>query len=327
MEIKIINGQPQISSTFGNRMVTYDGLVDFLKMLKDEIPRMGHNNKINGGYSFAFGSSNTGTGPYTFIHGKENAVESSIVFGHQNEAQKIHEEKQAYIFGSNNNISQIGAVYILGNNCHFNSINQTNGPLYCFGQYNLSNIDYSRTAIVVGNGTAEAQRKNLLTLDYDGGLSIENGYFKTPVVFNKTLTLCEELEFGTYRVRSYDDRSQKLDKNNTKYTIVTDLPYGYYTIDFVWQPIVSTTGESFTENIKINESMWLMPGMSITKETQNARLTFTALTLNDNDEHSIEINFEFIGSNAINTGLNSSNYRGYITPYCIFKLNKAKEAS
>lgn len=85
METKVINGQPQISSTFGNRIVTYDGLVDFLEMLKDEIPRMGYNNTILG-RSYSFGTNNEGQGLESFLIGNSNHVFGSrgFAFGYQN---------------------------------------------------------------------------------------------------------------------------------------------------------------------------------------------------------------------------------------------------
>jgi hypothetical protein len=82
-------GQPQGLS---NKIVTYDGLSDFLEMLKVEIPRMGYNNIISGPYSYAFGQNNNLNGKY------------GLIVGSNNEHEITDEASHDYIFGSGNKV-------------------------------------------------------------------------------------------------------------------------------------------------------------------------------------------------------------------------------
>lgn len=95
-EHTIINGEPQLLS---NRMITYDGLQDFLAMLKAEIPRMGETNSIPTNLTqrnYAFGKNNTieGTGECNVALGGTNTLSNahySFVHGFTNET-KVHSD-------------------------------------------------------------------------------------------------------------------------------------------------------------------------------------------------------------------------------------------
>lgn len=214
----VIDGQPQ---GLGNKMVTYDGLVDFLEMLKDEIPRMGYNNTIakDAAFSYAFGSSN--------ILGEEDAERSgySYIFGAGNKVQQ-DTFNELYILGSSNrsiraadSLDSIYNVYVLGNlNTNINNANHVyilghsniaqgdsyTEPLFqaygfgnnltltsnavWLGQYNDPNDSIEKIVFGIGNGNW-SERKNLLTIDEDGGIRFPNATFQTLVHFSKGINV------------------------------------------------------------------------------------------------------------------------------------------
>lgn len=142
METKIINGQPQISPTFGNRVVTYDGLVDFLEMLKNEIPKMGVNNYI---------SNNTLCG---FILGADNKIEGG---------------EFCFIFGKNNNGKDVSNAYGFGNN-----LTLTNNAVW-LGQYNFKDDD-NLLDVIFGIGKGDSNvRSNSLIITKNNVIAINPG--------------------------------------------------------------------------------------------------------------------------------------------------------
>ena len=255
METKNINRQLQVSSLFGNRMVTYDGLVDFLEMLKKEIPCRGINNDASGTGSYALGEQNTaegdyscyiglsinGTGDHTFCAGSSNVLDASYstVFGSSNHIKKgkfisvFGEENgneefsiqgehifitgksnkmrdgedfsnitifgqnntlKTYVYnskiiGDNNTIANEKNIYIFGNN--LSSIGDQSEPrekpLYLLGVYNAFGIDGAlipnTTAVLIGDGNAD-ERRNLLSIGYDGEIWIRDGYVTSEIAFN-----------------------------------------------------------------------------------------------------------------------------------------------
>lgn len=143
METKVINGQPQISPTFGNRIVTYDGLVDFLEMLKNEIPKMGVNNYI---------SNNTLCG---FILGADNKIEGG---------------EFCFIFGKNNNGKDVSNAYGFGNN-----LTLTNNAVW-LGQYNFKDDDNLKDVIFgIGKGDSDSTRSNSLIITKSNVIAINPG--------------------------------------------------------------------------------------------------------------------------------------------------------
>lgn len=204
-ETTIINGQPQGLS---NKMVTYDGLVDFLKMLKNEIPRMGYKNSLSGSFAYAFGNSNTCQGAYSLLIGESNYgykqnnfllgignkinIQQGFCCGRFNEiwAKDQGSSVGAYIMGiqntlgtegEENSLEQIRSVYILGSH---NSIKQEQKSLahaYGFG-HDLTltsnsvwlgsyNDPKSDVVFGIGNG-AEGQLRNLFEITNDGAIRL-----------------------------------------------------------------------------------------------------------------------------------------------------------
>lgn len=157
----VIDGQPQ---RLGNRMVTYDGLVDFLEMLKHEIPRMGLNNVIPDDlirYSYAFGKDNTitGTGECNVALGGSNTLSSahySFIHGFANDTQ-VHSDFD--IFPSTSPLKGKSVFnYALGNkNKLFGNYNISIGlENQLYGNYSsiigYSNIVHGTSCYVFGAG-------------------------------------------------------------------------------------------------------------------------------------------------------------------------------
>lgn len=146
----VIDGQPQ---RLGNRMITYDGLVDFLEMLKNEIPRMGTQNSIHNGAEFCyiFGSQNEAWGKYQLGIGKSNHLGQAdhvYIFGSQNDAEAdnvfIFGEKNCGSFNKETNIiaTPMGLTY--GFVAGFQNQIQSSQHTQVFGSYNtLVNACYS----------------------------------------------------------------------------------------------------------------------------------------------------------------------------------------
>lgn len=69
-----------------NKMTTFDGLLDYHQMLKNEIPKMGVNNQVSGFCSYGFGKDQLVTGSYGFSVGLNNKIRTnkSIALGSNN---------------------------------------------------------------------------------------------------------------------------------------------------------------------------------------------------------------------------------------------------
>lgn len=108
----VIDGQPQ---GLGNKMVTYDGLRDFLVMLKYEIPRMGSGNNLSGDYSYVFGNGNSHEGKCGFTVGEGNNVigNYSYCLGSANTAESVN---NGWIIGSKIKCQNSNNVFIIGQN-------------------------------------------------------------------------------------------------------------------------------------------------------------------------------------------------------------------
>ena len=207
----VIDGQPQ---GLGNRVVTYDGLVDFLEMLKDELPRMGYNNKhpySNYVYSAGVGNS-IETAKYGKVIGYSNTVYSQnpelfqnfLIVGSNNKISS--DGKNIFIFGTDNaghgsNLLLIGEeneanwdctnAYGFGNNLTLTS------DAVWLGQYNDLNDSTEKIVFGIGNGNSN-KRKNLLTIDEDGGIKFPYAAFKTLVHFEAGIDLRNSITLGQY---------------------------------------------------------------------------------------------------------------------------------
>lgn len=206
-DITIINGQPQ---GLDNKMVTYDGLVDFLEMLKNEIPRMGYKNSLSGSFSYTFGNSNACQGDYSLLIGEQNHSykQNNFLLGIQNKINiqqgfccgrfnEIWAKDQgssigAYIMGTQNmlgkegeeenSLEQIYSVYILGSH---NSIKQEQKNLvdaYGFGRnltlmsksawFGCYNDPKSDVVFGIGNGISSEKPSNLFEITNDGAIRL-----------------------------------------------------------------------------------------------------------------------------------------------------------
>ena len=210
-ETTIINGQPQGLS---NKIVTYDGLVDFFKMLKDEIPKMGTDNIIaeTAEYSYTFGRLNKSFAPYGFAIGNGNECRGIMThaFGEGNHINgvsttAIGQENHiglksscwgAYVFGNNNSCDNIEYTYIFGNNN--TCTNKDNSGVRILNAYGfghnltltsnsvwLGNYNNPKSNVVfgIGNGT-EGQPSNLFEITSEGKVSV-NEICSTKMVTDK----------------------------------------------------------------------------------------------------------------------------------------------
>lgn len=169
----VIDGQPQ---RLGNRMVTYDGLVDFLEMLKNEIPRMGKENTLTSEskYSLALGEGNLINGKCTFVYGVSNNVRNS----------------GAFVIGDTNYINTDGTV-VAGTGLEDGQLSSRYARRYLLGSFNIriEDIDNPQdVALCFGSGLSTRERENLLVLRYDGGVELKNGHFITPIRFDNTVS-------------------------------------------------------------------------------------------------------------------------------------------
>ena len=203
METVVINGQPQISSTFGNRMVTYDGLIDFLEMLKDEIPKMGYNNTIAKGAPFSYaignnntlGESDTARSGQGYIFGSTNTIQQNTfknvyILGSDNESIRptdgfdslystyilgssntnINHTRNTYIFGMYNKAQGKGYTDSLINAYGFgNHLTLTSNATW-IGQYNRNHECLENVVFGIGNGESEEVRHNSLIITKDNTL-------------------------------------------------------------------------------------------------------------------------------------------------------------
>lgn len=193
-ETTIINGQPQ---GLGNRMVTYDGLVDFLEMLKHEIPKMGLDNYIRtpNANNYLFGSNNKSYGSIQFAVGDNNHLE---------------ENTGAFALGADNTV---------------------NGGQYCFAFGYNNTIQKGQYCLALGEGHDFSNFKNSFILGSDHALKTNAG----PIQLDDYDPCMQVAILGKgLQIYQFDDAATKIDYSvlpptcllgmyNKPYTIQTGL--------------------------------------------------------------------------------------------------------
>ena len=145
--------------TINNKPVTLQGLQDYNRQLKYEIPRMGLNNTIEGDFSYCFGAYNHVVGNFNFAQGRKNQLRGV----HEVSLGELLVSEGNYILnvGYNNEIKGTH-IHAIGHNLI--AANDKSKPCLIIGQYNE---DFSNCAFAIGNGES-GERKNLFSIAYNG---------------------------------------------------------------------------------------------------------------------------------------------------------------
>lgn len=136
---------------------------------------IGDANRVLTDNSTVIGDSNTSTKQSNYIFGANNVVNPSVEDNRMNitvGALNYTNSPQSLIFGVGNTINdQNTYATLVGFGLKTNAEQQ---PIFICGQHNDTNYD-ANTRFVVGGGTKETSRKNLLTIKDDGTVLNING--------------------------------------------------------------------------------------------------------------------------------------------------------
>lgn len=171
--------------TINNKMVTYQGLQDFNNILIHEIPRMGSDNDFSAStlnLAWGIGNKDLKEGKFNLLFGEGNQTSTSA------EAESSNHN---ILFGTNNFVQAGDYNVILGNECKIyktprrifmfgeglecpesNVTDEDSNITMIFGKYNRLPETASNSALIIGNGSEDIFRSNLLSLFYDGSLQV-----------------------------------------------------------------------------------------------------------------------------------------------------------
>lgn len=136
----------------------------------------GENNTLNGIFSsVSTGTSNNVTNIHdSFIGGRRNVVSSTVPDGDSNcvlctgfECVVTSSGSPIFVTGSHNNISGKNSS-VFGRNNIVSSEDQV-----VYGRYNMEDTS-NKYSVIVGGGTSDLNRSNIMTLDWSGVLSVKD---------------------------------------------------------------------------------------------------------------------------------------------------------
>lgn len=238
----VVDGQPQ---GLGNKMVTYDGLSDFLAMLKYEIPRMGLNNSIapEAKYSCAFGEGNTlqAFASYSFVTGQGNTLgsRSSCIIGRDN---TILGDTENFIIGADNDTTD-------GNNVILGYSNSGLGNNFIIGHSNdFRDCNHN---FIIGNSNTPT------------GPAVEN-----TLILGRHLTISanEQVWLGCYNKPESSAFFGIGNGNGDDYSDRSNLLYATRKGEFYIPNGVLKTAFTFDETVSLNSTLALQKDNSMIKD-------------------------------------------------------------